>query len=81
MYKSNKNLVKPVIISMSDGKVIKGSITLKAPAQRISDYFRLGEDNFVTVFEIENDSQELMVINKQHIVWVCPLDTPLMNQK
>lgn len=69
-------LVKSVIVSMIDGNVIQGSITLKGPNQRISDFFIHGEEKFVTIFNIEDGSQELMVVNKRHIVWVCPLDKP-----
>ena len=67
---------KKVTVKISDGSIIKGKINIRETNQRLSDFFRSSEDQFITLVseESKEDSQNVFFVNKRYIVWVGPED-------
>ena len=62
---------KNVTIKMSDGSIIKGKVNIPELHQRLSDFFRYSQEQFLTVVSEESseDSQKVFLVNKNHIMW------------
>jgi hypothetical protein len=67
---------KNVIVKISDGSMIKGKVNIRETHKRLSDFFRLSEEQFLTVIseETKEDSQNVFFVNKDYIVWIGPGD-------
>lgn len=74
---------KEVIIKTSDGTIISGQINLdseKIAADRVSDLLVKGKNKFLLVYNAEDmkvmgEQVSVVLLNKQHILWVIPDDT------
>jgi hypothetical protein len=62
-----------VTIRTSDGSVVQGKINL-GQRRRISDVFTKSEEPFVVLYEAtySGGSGKVLVINKDHILWIEP---------
>jgi len=67
---------KNVIVRISDGSTIKGKVNIRDTHHRLSDFFRLSQEQFITVIsdESKEDSQNVFFVNKNYIVWAGPED-------
>ena len=67
---------KNVAVKISDGSIIKGKVNIRDTQQRLSDFFRYSQDQFITVIseETKKDSQNVFFVNKNYIVWAGPED-------
>ena len=73
---------KEVIIKTSDGTIISGQINLDSEeivADRVSDLLVKGKNKFLLVYNAEDmkvmgEQVSVVVLNKQHILWVIPHD-------
>jgi len=67
---------KNVAVKISDGSIIKGKINIRDTHHRLSDFFRLSHEQFITVIskETKEDSQTVFFVNKNYIVWAGPED-------
>ena len=65
---------KNVMVKISDGTTIKGKVNVRDMHQRLSDFFRHSQDQFITVVseETREDSQNVFFVNKNYIVWAGP---------
>ena len=66
----------PVRIKTLDGTEIEAKVNL-AHENRISDLFSKTENPFIVLLDADfvgAAKKEVMVLNKQHIVWAEPLD-------
>jgi small nuclear ribonucleoprotein (snRNP)-like protein len=65
---------KNVIVKISDGSTIKGKVNIRETHQRLSDYFRYSQEQFITIIseETKEDSQNVFFVNKDYIVWIGP---------
>jgi hypothetical protein len=68
-----------IIIKLTDHSVVKGKINLYqrgSLANRLSDIFTVREEPFIVVFGIKDEyaSNEIMIINKAHIMWISPVN-------
>ena len=74
---------KEVIIKTSDGTIISGQINLDSEeiaADRVSDLLVKGKNKFLLVYNAEDmkvmgEQVSVVLLNKQHILWVIPDDT------
>ena len=73
-----KVVEKTVSIKTVDGGIIRGKINV-GEGNRISDVFLTGDAPFIVIYNVEDqiNLDKVLIINKQHIVWVEPEDTPL----
>ena len=76
---SRKREPRPVTLKLTDGSVIKGQVNLyheEMVLNRVSDLFTRDKDPFIVVFEakVEGKKDQVIIVNKQHIVWVHPED-------
>jgi hypothetical protein len=73
-----KVVEKIVSIKTVDGGIIRGKINV-GEGNRISDVFLSGEAPFIVIYNVEDqiNQDKVLIVNKQHIVWVEPEDTPL----
>ncbi len=74
MVKLDDNYVinyRSVILRMSDGTVLRGRINLGDTFQRLSDFFRRTETQFITLASDESteESKKVLVVNKNYIMW------------
>ena len=62
-----------IVVNLSDGSKIKGKLNIR-DCNRPSDYFRNTQDQFVVIVSEESgqDSEKVLFVNKNHIVWVTP---------
>ncbi len=73
---------KEVIIKTSDGTIISGQINLDSEeiaADRVSDLMVKGKNKFLLVYNAEDmkvmgEQVSVVLLNKQHILWVIPND-------
>jgi hypothetical protein len=70
---------RDVVVKLVDGSMVKGKVNLhhdEEIIQRVSELFTRVKDPFIVVFDalLEGKSQEVMVINKNQIVWISPED-------
>jgi hypothetical protein len=56
--------------------MIKGKVNIRETHQRLSDFFRYAQEQFITVIseETKGDSQNIFFVNKDYIVWIGPGD-------
>jgi hypothetical protein len=75
---SKKITEKAVYIKTVDGSLIRGKINLGLE-KRISDVFVKSETPFIVVYDVGDPSlpKKVLVVNKNHIVWVEPDETGL----
>ena len=76
---SRKREPRPVTLKLTDGSVIKGQVNLyheEMVLNRVSDLFTRDKDPFIVVFEakVEGKKDQVIIVNKQHIIWVHPED-------
>lgn len=71
----SKVVEKTVSIKTVDGGIIRGKINV-GEGNRISDVFLMGEAPFIVIYNVEDqiNQDKVLIINKQHIVWVEPED-------
>lgn len=67
-----------ILIKLTDHSVVKGKINLYqrgSLANRLSDIFTVREEPFIVVFGIKDEysGNEVMIINKAHIMWISPI--------
>ena len=72
------SLLKPakVNIKTSDGSIVHGSINLGFQS-RVSDVFIESQNPFVVLFDArtsKDSSVRVLILNKNHVVWVEPED-------
>ncbi len=69
----NRVVERRVSIKTVDGAIIQGKINI-GPNKRISDVFLTGEAPFIVVYNVgrQHVQDKVLIINKQHIVWVEP---------
>ena len=62
---------RSVTLKMSDGTVLRGKINLGDTFQRLSDFFRRTETQFITLASDESteESKKVLVVNKNYIMW------------
>ena len=67
---------KNVAVRISDGSTIMGKVNIRDTHHRLSDFFRLSQEQFITVIsdESKEDSQNVFFVNKNYIVWAGPED-------
>ena len=62
---------RSVTLKMSDGTVLRGKINLGDTFQRLSDFFRRTETQFITMASDESaeEAGKVFVVNKNYIMW------------
>ena len=67
--------VRQVTIRTVDGSILQGKVNLGVE-DRVSDLFTKTQDRFVVLFDAvySGGAGKVMVINKDHIVWIEPED-------
>jgi len=68
-----------VTLKLTDGSELRGKVNLyyeETPLNRVSDLFTLHRDPFLVVFDaaLEGKTDQVFIVNKQHIVWITPAD-------
>jgi len=75
--KKNEKIKIPaeVTIRTVDGSILQGKINL-GQKDRISDVLTKSEEPFIVLFEAtySGGSDKVLIINKNHIVWIEPED-------
>ncbi len=66
---------KEVIVKCSDGTTMRGKINIGDTKSRLSDYFSLNKDPFVTLFDATSDGEvgKVIILNKDHLIWIVPV--------
>jgi hypothetical protein len=69
--------IRRVTLKLADGSLITGMINLIQRGEtehRVSDIFVGREEPFVVIFQatLGDMTNQVLVINKRHIVWVIP---------
>ncbi|MCX5858139.1 MAG: hypothetical protein NTZ57_09610 [Deltaproteobacteria bacterium] len=69
-----------VSIKTVDGGIIRGKINV-GEGNRISDVLLTSEAPFIVIYDVEYpiNVNKVLIINKQHIIWVEPEDTPVQD--
>jgi|GEM_PF-1359149 len=69
-----------VSVKTVDGGIIRGKITV-GEGNRISDVFLTSQAPFIVIYNVEDqiNLNKVLIINKQHIVWVEPEDAPVQD--
>jgi hypothetical protein len=70
-----------VIISLSDGTVVEGTVHLGVGEfnNRVSDLLK-GEEDFITLTQVTSNNREIdrhgdiLFLNKSRVVWVIPVE-------
>jgi hypothetical protein len=67
--------IRQVTIRTVDGSILQGKVNLGVE-DRVSDLFTKTQDRFVVLFDAvySGGAGKVMVINKDHIVWIEPED-------
>ena len=78
---SRKREPRPVTMKLTDGSVITGQVNLyheEMMMNRVSDLFTRVKEPFIVVFgaTLEGKQNQVVIVNKQNIVWICPEDMP-----
>ncbi len=76
---SRKREPRNVTMKLTDGSVIRGQVNLyheEMMMNRVSDLFTRVKDPFIVIFgaDVEGKQDQVIIINKQNIVWICPED-------
>ena len=63
-----------VEVKISDGSVIRGKINIRGDYNRLSDFFRHSQEQFMVIVSEESgrDARKVFFINKNYIVWAGP---------
>jgi hypothetical protein len=71
---------RTVSIKTVDGGIIRGKINV-GEGNRISDVLLTSEAPFIVIYDVEYpiNVNKVLIINKQHIIWVEPEDTPVQD--
>ncbi len=74
---SRKREPRKVNLKLIDGSMVRGMINLyheEMLLNRVSDLFTKTRDPFIVVFgaNVDGKANQVVVINKQNIIWVCP---------
>ncbi|WP_291322100.1 hypothetical protein [Desulfonatronospira sp.] len=66
---------KQAILKLVDGTSIKGWINLKS-STRLSDVLTEYDDRFIVIFRcaLREELGNVLFVNKEHILWVAPVD-------
>jgi len=59
---------KQVTVKMSDGLLYKGKLNTRN-FQRLSDFFRHTDDRFLVMISESNESEKVVMLNRNYIVW------------
>jgi hypothetical protein len=75
-----KIVERVISIKTVDGGVIRGKINV-GEGNRISDVLLTSEAPFIVIYDVEYpiNVNKVLIINKQHIIWVEPEDTPVQD--
>ena len=70
-----KKEYRDVTIRTSDGSTLLGKVNLGIK-ERVSDLFTKTENPFVVLSDVEHrdGSGKVLILNKNHIIWVEPVD-------
>ncbi|MEW6658382.1 MAG: hypothetical protein AB1424_06955 [Thermodesulfobacteriota bacterium] len=76
---SRRRAPRPVTLKLTDGSVLKGQVNLyyeEMELNRVSDLFTKDKDPFLVLFDVvmQGKTEQVYIINKQHIVWLTPED-------
>jgi hypothetical protein len=76
---SRRRKFRAVTLKLTDGSVLQGKVNLyyeEVPLNRVSDLFTEHRDPFLVLFDVarEGKTEQVFVINKQHIIWITPED-------
>jgi small nuclear ribonucleoprotein (snRNP)-like protein len=76
---SPKREPRNVTLELTDGSVIRGQVNLfheEMLMNRVSDLFTRVKDPFIVLFgaTMEGKQDQVLIVNKQNIVWICPED-------
>jgi hypothetical protein len=71
--KATKRVESLVSVKTVDGSLLRGKIYL-GEEKRVSDIFSKSKSPFVVLYDVTSQSAEskVMIVNKEHIVWVEP---------
>jgi len=63
-----------VEVKISDGSVIKGKVNIRGDYNRLSDFLRHSQEQFMVIVSEESseDSQKVFFVNKNYIVGAGP---------
>jgi small nuclear ribonucleoprotein (snRNP)-like protein len=78
---TRKREPRQVCMKLTDGSVIRGQVNLyheETILNRVSDLFTRVKDPFIVVFgaTVEEKSEQVVIVNKQNIVWIYPEESP-----
>ena len=59
---------RQVTVKMSDGLLYSGRLNIRN-FQRLSDFFRHAEDQFLLVISEPAESEKVVMLNKNFIIW------------
>ena len=59
---------RQVTVKMSDGLLYSGRLNIRN-FQRLSDFFRHAEDQFLLVLSEPDESEKVVMLNKNFIIW------------
>jgi hypothetical protein len=65
--------LKRVTVKMSDGSVFTGEVNIRN-FQRLSDFFRGVNDQFVLLVSEESQSRRVLMVNKSYLIWAEAMD-------
>ena len=76
---SRKREPRSVTMKLTDGLLIKGQVNLyheETVMNRVSDLFTRVKEPFIVVFgaTVEGKKDQVVIVNKQNIVWICQED-------
>ncbi len=65
---------KNVEVKISDGSLIEGKVNIPGDYNRMSDYLRHSQEQFMVIVSDESseDSQKVFFVNKNYIIWASP---------
>lgn len=74
-YEQTNNRKIKLIFKLSTGETVRGSIDINKNS-RTSDFLKTDRAPFLTIHNVENKAihDGVMFINKEHIVYVVPVD-------
>lgn len=71
-----------VEVKISDGSTIKCKVNIRGDYNRLSDFLRFTQEQFLVIVSEEqsSDSQKVYFINKNFIVWAGPGNGAVMSR-
>ena len=66
-------------MKLTDGSLLRGEVNLyheEMVLNRVSDLFTRDKDPFIVVFGavMEGTANQVLIVNKQNIIWIAPED-------